>query len=305
MNIYSVKDGKLTYVEDVDFKLEKDIQKLCDENLKDLFDLEFVKSQFTIQNFRIDTLAFDDKTKAFVVIEYKKNENFSVVDQGYTYLSLILNNKAECVLTYNESRRKPIRKEEIDWTQTRVMFITPSFTPYQVQSINFKDLPIELWEIKKYANETIGVNQIQPLGASESIKTITSKSKTYINVSKEIKVYTEDDHLVNAPDGIKELYEKLKELVLSIGSDIKVKPKKQYLAFVSKTNFVDVEIHKKELKVYLNLKKGELDDPKRLARDVSKIGHWGNGDYELHISNDEDLDYIFSLIKQSYKKNSV
>ncbi|MGC8691296.1 MAG: DUF5655 domain-containing protein [Caldisericum sp.] len=305
MDIYSAKDGKLTYIEEVDFKLEKDIQKICDDNLKELFDLEVVKPQFTIQNFRIDTLAFDEKAKAFVVIEYKKNENFSVVDQGYAYLSLILNNKAECVLVYNESRKRPIKKDEIDWTQTRVIFVAPSFTPYQVQSINFKDLPIELWEIRKYANETVSINQIQSLGASESIKTISKNNKTVGAVSKEIKVYTEDEHLKNIPDEIKELYETFKGSVLSIDNDIKVKPTKQYIAFISKSNFTDVEIHKKELKVYLNLKKGELNDPKGLARDVSEIGHWGNGDYQLHIGGDEDLDYIFSLVKQSYKKNSA
>jgi len=305
MDIYSAKDGKLTYIEEVDFKLEKDIQKICDDNLKELFDLEVVKPQFTIQNFRIDTLAFDEKAKAFVVIEYKKNENFSVVDQGYAYLSLILNNKAECVLVYNESRKKPIKKDEIDWTQTRVIFVAPSFTQYQVQSINFKGLPIELWEIKKYANDTVSVEQIQSLGANESIKTISKKSKTVEEVSKEIKVYTEDDLLLGIPDEIKELYEKFKASVLSIGSDVKIKPTKYYITFISKSDFTDVEFHKKELKVFLNLKKGELNDPKGLARDVSHIGHWGNGDYELHFSNDEDLDYIFSLVKQSYKKNSV
>lgn len=36
-------------------------------------------------------------------------------------------------------------------------------------------------------------------------------------------------------------------------------------------------------------------------RDVSNISHWGNGDYEASISNDEDIEYIFSLIKQGYK----
>ncbi|MGC8979076.1 DUF5655 domain-containing protein [Caldisericum sp.] len=305
MDIYSTKDGKLTYIKEVDFKLEKDIQKICDDNLKELFGLEVVRSQFTIRNFRIDTLAFDEKAKAFVVIEYKKNENFSVIDQGYAYLSLVLNNKAECVLVYNESRKKPIKMNEIDWTQTRVMFIAPSFTPYQVQSINFKDLPIELWEIRKYENETVSINQIQSLGASESIKTISKNNKTVGAVSKEIKVYTENEHLKNIPDEIKELYEKFKSSVLSIDNDVKVKPTKQYIAFISKSNFTDVEIHKKELKVYLNLKKGELNDPKGLASDVSGIGHWGNGDYLLHIGSDEDLDYIISLVKQSYKKNSA
>lgn len=49
--------------------------------------------------------------------------------------------------------------------------------------------------------------------------------------------------------------------------------------------------------------KGELDDPKKLARDVANIGHWGNGDYELQIRDDENIEYIMLLIKQSYRKN--
>ncbi len=48
---------------------------------------------------------------------------------------------------------------------------------------------------------------------------------------------------------------------------------------------------------------GQLDDPKRITRDVSTTGHWGNGDYEIHINDDNDLEYILSLVKQSIKRN--
>jgi len=58
------------------------------------------------------------------------------------------------------------------------------------------------------------------------------------------------------------------------------------------------------LKIWINLKKGELDDSKGLARDISNIGHWGKCDYELQVSDDDNLEYIISFIKQSYKKNS-
>jgi len=70
--LYEIKDGKLKPIREEDFKLEKDLQKLCDDNLETLFSLKLVKSQFAIENFRIDSLAFDEETKAFVVIEYKK-----------------------------------------------------------------------------------------------------------------------------------------------------------------------------------------------------------------------------------------
>jgi predicted transport protein len=53
------------------------------------------------------------------------------------------------------------------------------------------------------------------------------------------------------------------------------------------------------MKIWINLDKGKLDDPKQLARDVSDVGHWGNGDYELQIKDDENLEYILSLIKQA------
>lgn len=305
MAIYSTKNGKLTSVEEFGFKLEMDIQKICENNLRQLLGLEVVKSQFTLQNFRIDTLAFDPKANSFVVIEYKKDKNFSVIDQGYAYLSLLLNNKADFILEYNENRKTSLKRNDIDWTQTRVIFVAPSFTQYQIQSINFKDLPIELWEIRRYANETISFVQIQPLGASETIKTISKRSKTIEGVSKEVKVYTEDDHLAESSEDMKELYEKFKASLLSIGNDIKLKPTKKYIGFLSKTNFVDIHVQKKALKIWLNLIKGELNDPKGLARDVSNIGHWGNGDYELQVSDDENIDDIINLAKQSYKKNSV
>jgi predicted transport protein len=78
---------------------------------------------------------------------------------------------------------------------------------------------------------------------------------------------------------------------------------KQYIAFRAKTNVTDVVVLKKSLKIFLNLSKGKLDDPKKIARDVSNVGHWGNGDYQIQIASDDDLEYIVSLVRQSYKLN--
>lgn len=55
---------------------------------------------------------------------------------------------------------------------------------------------------------------------------------------------------------------------------------------------------KSELKFWINLKIGKLDDPKLLIRDVSNVGHWGNGDYEIRIRDTTNLEYIMSLVKQ-------
>ena len=82
-----------------------------------------------------------------------------------------------------------------------------------------------------------------------------------------------------------------------------MKVKKKYIAFVDGKNIVDVHCQKKSLKLWINVRKGELDDPKGIARDVSETGHWGNGDYEVQISDDHNLEYLMSLVKQSIAMN--
>ena len=295
-------EKKLEYIKEKPFRLEKEIQELTENNLKTIFGLEFVKSEFALNNFRIDTLAFDKEANAFVIIEYKRDKNFSVIDQGYAYLSLMLNNKADFILEFNENLNKTLKRTDVDWSQSRVLFISPAYTNYQREAINFKDLPIELWEVKRFENTTVSYEQIQKAGAQESIKTISKADKTIDNVAKEIKVYSEQEHLENVSDEIKELYDKFKSAIQNL-DNLEIKPKKKYIAFVAGRNVIDILPQKKALKMWINMSKGELDDTKGITRDVSTTGHWGNGDFEFQVKDDENLEYILSLVKQSIKKN--
>lgn len=303
MALFKIENNeRLENIREQPFKLEKDIQSLTEKNLKSIFGLDFVKSEFSLNNFRIDTLAFDKDAGTFVIIEYKRDKNFSVIDQGYAYLSLMLNNKADFILEFNENSKETLKRNDVDWSQSRVIFISPSFTTYQKEAINFKDLPIELWEIKRYDNQTVNYNQIKTSGAQESVKTISRQDEAIEKVTKEIKVYTEDEHLEKGTEETKELYETFKSTILNL-DELEVKPKKKYIAFVSGSNVVDIHIQKNALKMWLNLQQGDLYDPKEIARDVSSVGHWGNGDYEIVMRTDEEMEYILSLIKQSLKKN--
>lgn len=295
-------DKSLEYIKEKPFRLEKEIQLLTEDNIQIVFGLELVKSEFALNNFRIDSLAFDRDTKSFVIIEYKRDKNFSVIDQGYAYLSLMLNNKADFILEYNKGSEQSLNRKDVDWSQSRVIFISQAFTNYQREAINFKDLPIELWEVKRYENKTISYEQIRKTDSQESIKTISKKDNAIDSVSKEIKVYSEEDLVSKASDEIKELYMQLKVAVLNFG-DIDIKPNKHYIAFVGVKNIIDVQVQKKALKIWINLPIGSLDDPKKIARDMSNIGHLGNGDYEIQIGFDNDFEYVLSLIKQSVRKN--
>lgn len=302
MRLFSLKDKKLSTVSIKPIKLEKEIQEMIEGNLKEVFNLDFVKSEFHVKNFRIDTLGFNRETKSFVIIEYKRDKNFSVIDQGYTYLSLMLNNKSDFILEFNENNKQSLKRDDLDWSQSKVIFVSTHFTEYQKNSVNFKDVPFELWEIKNYEGNLVGLTQHKTT-SEESISSIqTSQESVVSKVTREIKVYSEEHHITpNLSEEITNLYFKLKERICNL-DEVEMIPRKLYICFSKKTNFVDVEVRKKDIKLYLNLKKGELDDPKKLTKDVSNQGHWGNGDYEIRIQSDSDLDYIMFLINQSYKK---
>lgn len=305
MKLFNISGEKLEAVGSNPFKLEKDIQSLIENNVDELFELEFVKSELRINNFRFDTLCFDTSNNSFVVIEYKKGHSYSVIDQGYSYLSTLLNNKSDFVLEYNETLGKTMKRDEVDWSQSRVIFISPSFSLYQKTSVNFKNLPFELWEVTRYKNGSLAMNHISTESDVDINSTLVDDDKSNVvkQVSKEVKRYDEDFHLnysPNRPDWVFEAYENLKQRILSIDESVEIRVAKQTIGFKAKRVFADIIVTNKGLKVVLNLKKGELRDDLNKAEDISNKGHWGTGDYWYWIFSMDDIDYALNLIKQSF-----
>lgn len=301
MYIYNKNKNALTILKEIPFKLEKEIQSIFESNLQAVLNLQLVKSEFTIKNNRIDTLAFDPESNSFVIIEYKRNQNYSVIDQGVSYLNLMLEYKADFIVEYNENLRGNLKRTDVDWSQSKIIFVSPSFTDFQKQSSNFKDLAIELWEVKQFDNDIIVVNPIKKSKSAPSIRQVQQIEDSDLSkITKEIKVYTEEEHLEGKSDEIKELYEVYKQAILNLASDLEIKPKKMEIGMTKNGKiFSDIVILKSGLKIFINLKKDTLDDPKKLMRDVSSIGHWGNGDYEVIVNDTKNLEYLMSLIKQA------
>ncbi|WP_334321587.1 DUF5655 domain-containing protein [Gilliamella apicola] len=300
MQIFSNKKQSLILLKEKPFKLEKEIQTLFENNLEMIGNLTFVKSEFRIKDYRIDTLAYDEESKSFVIIEYKRDRNLSVIDQGVTYLNLMLDYQADFIVEYNESCQANLKRNEIDWSQSKIIFVSPAFTDYQKQSTNFKDLAIELWEIKRFENDMITINPIKRSKSAPSIKQIQHTQNSPLDkVTKELIVYDEDTHLKDKNDEVSELYDSFKNAILALSADIEIYPKKLYIAFKKgKNNIVSIHLQNRSLKLWLNAKKGNLDDPKKLTKDVSNVGHWATGDYELTVSDTNNLEYIMSLVKQ-------
>lgn len=118
--------------------------------------------------------------------------------------------------------------------------------------------------------------------------------------------YTEQDHISHGSATTKRLYVLLRDRILLFGG-VSVEPKKTYIAFKSSENICGINIQRSKLKIYINLKKGFIKDPEKITRDISNVGHWGSGDYEVYLTDEDMLDYVLDLIKQSYddKENNI
>jgi predicted transport protein len=72
---------------------------------------------------------------------------------------------------------------------------------------------------------------------------------------------------------------------------------KLYIAYRAETNVVDVVPQVKRLRLSLNMLFADLDDPKVLAKNITGIGRWGNGDVELDVATLAEMFYVMGLIR--------
>jgi predicted transport protein/uncharacterized protein YkuJ len=306
MALFLNQSGNLKEISEKNIKLEKDIQKLTEDNMQTIFGLEFVATEFEHNGLRLDSVAFDPTTNAFVIVEYKRDRSFSVVDQGFAYMALLLNNKAEFILLYNEKTGKQISKAAVDWTQSRVIFVAQQFTVHQQQAINFKDMPIELWQVRIYDNGTILYNQLKAKNSTESIKTVTRDS-TVQSVSNEVKVYSVDDHFAGSREATRELYESLRDKLSALAPTVHENPRGNYIGFSLKDNGNDTFVY-----THIQANGMRLDIPRIRPEDINDmlgLTKYKDNSFErmstpvsqMYVHSEEDIDYAVSIIRQVLK----
>ncbi len=117
---------------------------------------------------------------------------------------------------------------------------------------------------------------------------------------KEKKVYDLSSYKFGSHS--RELFDILSKEIKALDERITEKFNQEYISYKFKTNFVDIVVQTKDLKLYLNMKFHELQDEKNLARDMTNKHHNGNGDIEVKLETKESIPYCLGLIKQALEK---
>lgn len=125
----------------------------------------------------------------------------------------------------------------------------------------------------------------------------------YQDKKEDIREYTLKDYqYLEEGTVLRNLFDKLRQEVLALDPSISEDILKFYIAFKIDTNFVSVIPLKNRLRLNINMPFYEINDPRGMARDVSNIGKWGNGDTEVTLNDLSELPYVIGLIRQALEK---
>jgi uncharacterized protein with ParB-like and HNH nuclease domain/predicted transport protein len=115
--------------------------------------------------------------------------------------------------------------------------------------------------------------------------------------------YSLDDHpYLSQSSSMRPLFEAFRKEALAVDPCVTEEILKLYIAYKAETNFVDVVPQKSRLRLSLNMHFHELHDPQGLAKDVTGLGRWGNGDVEVGLSKPGDLPYVMGLVRQAFER---
>lgn len=305
MPLYQIKQQKVNQIKPSVFKNEKELQKLFEENLEALLGVRFVATEFTTgdrQRGRIDSLGIDQDGVP-VIVEFKKSGKDNVINQGLFYLDWLVDHKGDFTLVAQE---KLGVDTEIDWSSPRLILVAESFSEYDKYAVNRIGANIQLWTYRKYGDDFLFIESIFSTASQKLSKKGKHPENLPVsdNMPDEEVIYTLEDQLKGKSDEMKVLFEALREKIFSLNGDEDIieKPNKLYVSYKHGKNFCEVQVQSAGLKMWLDIPFSELEDPNKLSRDVSKVGHHGTGTVETKLSKLSELDSLMFLVEQAYRQ---
>ena len=280
-------------------KLEKKLQTLVERHIETFLHVRFVASEYSTgktHSGRIDTLGLDENFCP-TIIEYKRNSNANVINQGLFYLDWLMDHKAE----FEQLVQKQFGQEaadQLDWSAPRLLCIAEDFTRYDTHAIQQIDRNIELIRYKYFGNDLLLLDLVNVVSAKSS-----DEDGDKDNGSRQYT--TQKEYLTKAAPPLKELYEAVRDHMTDLGDDVQERFLKWYIAYKRLKNIATIQLQtqKNSLLMWLPLNPDDVTLEDGFSRDVRGIGHHGTGDLGLTIQNLDDLDRAKPLIQKSFEEN--
>ncbi|MCO8193729.1 DUF5655 domain-containing protein [Anaerofustis sp. NSJ-163] len=274
--------------------LEKELQNLIENNMEQFFGVRFLYSEYSIPSGRMDSIGIDENNCP-VIFEYKRSSNENVINQGLFYLDWLLDHKANFKLLVMEKLGSDAA-ELIDWSAPCVICVANDFTKYDVHAVNQMQRNIKLVKYKKYNDELILFEHLNAPIIKNSVDSTVNEEKR--NSSQK----THLEKLNNLSKDLHILYDSICDYIESLGDDIVSNQLKLYLAYKKVQNMACIEVYNKQIIIYLKLNPDTVILENGFTRDMRNVGHYGTGDLQITIKNNNDFEKAKPLIERAYNE---
>lgn len=154
-------------------------------------------------------------------------------------------------------------------------------------------LDIQLYTYSYFSNNHFILNAFQ-----EERK---QKSSISANDSED---YDYESHRNKLDEDKRQVLDKIKEKILSLGEDIEENTKKYYVGFRSSVqNFVWLHPQKHNLKIHVRIRPQFFKDTNQITKEIPEKYLWGKNIKEFSVSSLEDIKSAIEIIEQAYKSS--
>ncbi len=306
MPLFDIKDDQIFPVTQVEFVSEKVLQSLVEKNLKSIFNCSFIATEFRtgpVHGGRIDTLALSEDGNP-VIIEYKKVASGEVVLQGLYYLHWLRDHRGDFELAVQKTLGA---KASIDWSEIRVICLAPSYKKFDQHAVQAMNANIELWTYRRFSNGSILIEEAFRGVVASEVQTgekspMMAEGGKKAALTKATATWSFEYHLEGRPQSIQELAIAAQEFIICLDQAIEEAPKKLYVAYRTTQNIVCMEVQKQKILFFLKLNPSQYPGPPGISRDMRGIGHFGTGDLEITVRNEDDLELLKPLMQKAYEQ---
>jgi predicted transport protein len=297
MPVFQNVDGKLKKLQVIPVIKEKSLQKLIEDNLSVVLDMNFLFSEYpTTDRGRIDTLAIDEDG-APVIIEYKRNRNDNVINQALSYLKWLKSQKAEFFEMLVIKKLGADAAKRIDWNNPRIICIAESYSKFDIDTLEVIPLNLELYKYHYYDNNVFTLEKVN--GEEEKpIQTLEPIIKEIAAVEEKIVERSLEFHLKKGSSAIRELFFILQGRIFELDEGIQERITTVYVGYRVANAFAEIHIQKNNIAIHL--RPVEYYDPESKVTKVPDSYRW-KLNKRLYIDNENEVDYVMNLIEQSYK----
>jgi hypothetical protein len=283
-------DGSAKRIISKNVDLERSVQRIMEENLKEALDIDFVASEYCIQGGRMDTLGIDS-TGSPVIIEYKKGSNSSVLAQSAFYYIWLSDHKAD----FEKLVKAKGIEQTVDWSNPRLICMAEAFNFYDYSAVKVLKIKVELLKYRFYGDDMLYLTTDKPLEVEERLtgKTISTPSSQTPKSN-----LTLDELMSGMPENTKGLFLAMRESVLNFSGDIQDKINSTGISYrVSSTLFCDSNRRKNGNGIVVYFPTTLLPQELLSREDLKEGKRWTS----YNLENKSKLDELMKIVEVAYE----